>query len=226
MTGYVIAVGNYKGGVGKTTLSGNLAWALAAESGCNVVLVDADPQGSSTTWFDLCESDVPFERVQLNTAGLLLSSIRRLRHRHDLILIDCPPKDNEVTGAAFAQSDLGLVPLSPSPMDVFSYSRLVPMLNQARAINERLQLRFVVNQFKARTVLGRELPDALADADVPIAESMIRARQIYQDVVREGDSVVCHNGPARDEMLSLAVEVMDIRDKQSELLVSNLQGVA
>jgi Mrp family chromosome partitioning ATPase len=108
-SGQVIAIANTKGGVGKSTLAGNLTWALATQMGRRVLLVNADPQASVTKWFDLATADLPFDRTQLTTAHVLHQQLPRLRQSYDLIVVDCPPMQSDVTAAAVAQADLGLV---------------------------------------------------------------------------------------------------------------------
>jgi chromosome partitioning protein len=207
--GKVIAIANTKGGVGKSTIAGNLAWAFATKEDppLRVLLVDADSQASITKWFDLSDS-VPFDRTQLTTARVLQHQLPRLRQQYELILVDCPPMQSDVTAAAVTQADLGLVPVQPSPLDVLAYSELVPLLRQAQGFNTSLELRFVVNQLTPRTVLAREVEESLADADIPLMPTSLHDRQVYRRVVMQGASVVATSGPAKDEILSLAKDIL------------------
>lgn len=84
--GFVIAIANTKGGVGKTTITGNLVWVLAAELGRRVIAVDADVQASLTKWFDLAEGELPLDRTQLTTARVLQQQLPRLRRQHEHLL--------------------------------------------------------------------------------------------------------------------------------------------
>jgi cellulose biosynthesis protein BcsQ len=122
--GQVIAIAITKGRVGKSTLAGNLAWALAMQTGRRVLLVDADPQASVTKWFDLATAELPFDHTQLTTAGVLQQQLPRLRQAYDLV-VDWPPMQTDVTAAAVTQADLGLVPMLPSPLDVLAYTEIV-----------------------------------------------------------------------------------------------------
>jgi chromosome partitioning protein len=214
--GCVIALGNTKGGVGKSTIAGNLAWAFTlANPPPKVLLVDADPQASITKWFDLGET-VPFDRLQLTTARVLQQQLPRLRAQYQVIIVDCPPMQSDVTAAAVAQADLGLIPVQPSPLDMLAYSELVPLLRQAQGFNPTLTLRFVINQLAARTVLGSEVKESLADADIPLLPTMIHDRQVYRRVVAQGASVVTENGPAREEIFSLVKDVLHALESRKE----------
>lgn len=214
--GKLIAVANTKGGVGKSTIAGNLAWAIAQEqSQSRVLLVDADSQASVTKWFDLSESDLPFDRQQLSTARSLQSQLPRLRVSYDFIIVDCPPMQSDVTAAAVTSADLALVPVQPSPLDVLAYSQLVPLLRQAQASNERLRLRFVVNQLMPRTVLAREVQESLAESEIPVSPAHIHTRQIYRRAVQYGGAVVLDEGPARDEVNALMQDVLNVLSEEA-----------
>src|SRR5262245_56211220 len=206
--GWVVAVANTKGGVGKSTIAGNLAWAFATipEGPRPVMLVDADPQASLTKWFDLTDTS-PFDRTQLNTARVLQQQLSRLRWQYELGLVDCPPMQSDITAAAVAQADLALVPVHPSPLDVLAYSDLVPLLRQAQGLNQDLKIRFVINTLTPHTVLGRDIEESLSDAQIPLLRTMLHYRQAYRRVVAEGRSVIVQSGPARDEILNLAKDV-------------------
>ncbi len=210
-SGKVIASANTKGGVGKSTISGNLAWAFADIKDIlrKTVLVDADPQSSVTKWFDLGE-DIPFDRLQLNTARVLQGQLSRLRDQYEIIIVDCPPIQSDVTAAAVAQADLGLIPVQPSPLDMLAYSELLPLLRQAQGFNSAVAIRFVINQLAHGTILGREVQESLADAGYPIIKTPIVDRQAYRKIVLKGSSVVTQTGEAKDEVISLAKDILDV----------------
>jgi chromosome partitioning protein len=216
LRGHVIAIANTKGGVGKSTLAGNLVWALATQTGRRIVLVDADPQASVTKWFDLAAEELPFDRIQLTTARVLHQQLPRLRHAYDLIVVDCPPMQSDVTAAAVTQADLGLVPVLPSPLDVLAYSELEPLLRQAQGVNPTLTLRFLINQLAPRTALAREVRETLADADIPVLPTYVHDRQMYRRVVAQGATVLSEPGPAQAEMLALMKDVLHALDTPTE----------
>jgi chromosome partitioning protein len=111
---------------------------------------------------------------------------------------------------------VGLVPGQPSPLDVLTYSELVPLLRQAQGFNPGLRLRFVVNQLTPRTILARDVKESLADADIPLLPTFLHDRQIYQRVVAQGLSVVSENGAAQDEIIALAKDILHVLENKDE----------
>ncbi|MGH9006099.1 MAG: AAA family ATPase [Acidimicrobiales bacterium] len=101
-----LVVGNVKGGVGKTTTSVYLA-AAAAARGREVVLIDADPQGSSAEWLE----QQPLDGVELVEAPSERTVIRALGTNADGInIVDTPPGDERIVRAALRRADAVVIP--------------------------------------------------------------------------------------------------------------------
>jgi chromosome partitioning protein len=107
----IIGVLNQKGGVGKTTLSVNIAAALAL-SGKRTLLIDADPQGSALDWQSIRQGDTLFPVVGM-AKPTLHKDVPELTSGYDHAIIDGPPRVNELARSAIMASDL--VPVQPSP---------------------------------------------------------------------------------------------------------------
>lgn len=119
-----IAVVNTKGGVGKTTTAVYLA-VVAAESGLEVELLDADPQGSATSWAELASeggTPLPFQVAAANKITLARQD------RNDVTVIDTPPGAADIIQAAIDAADVVIVPTAPSGLDL---QRVWPTLEAA-----------------------------------------------------------------------------------------------
>jgi chromosome partitioning protein len=181
----VIAVVGNKGGAGKTTLSVNLVAGLAKQTSC--VLVDADPQGSASSWCAVASSGairaIP-EVSQLDTLT------RELFPEYNYIVIDCPPSvHSPQTESALRICDLALIPVQPSPVDLWASVHVERAIAQARETNPALQALLVINQLEPRTTLSRVVREALSEIALPVAGAAVRRRALYRNSALEGKSV-------------------------------------
>lgn len=182
----VIALVGNKGGAGKTTLAVNLATTLARQGA--TVVFDADPQGSALQWRRISGSDAA-PRV-IDTAWDLEQAFRRDAGRFDHIVIDCPPSVHAPqTHAALELSDIALIPVQPSPLDLWATVHTEQAIERARKPNPGLRALLVINQLEPRTRLSRLIRQALAELELSAADTAIRRRAVYRASVLEGKSV-------------------------------------
>ena len=149
----VIAFVNQKGGVGKTTLAIHTAWELARAGG-NVLLMDADPQGSTSDWASLREA-TPFGTVSCARANLD-EEVDRLRASFHWIVIDGPPRQNNIARACLVAADLVVVPVEPSVFSAYAAEDTFTQFEDALMFRPNLAICQVINRKIPNSVLGRE----------------------------------------------------------------------
>ena len=155
----IVAVVNQKGGPGKSTVAMVLAGTLGRR-GFKVLAVDADPeQGSATRWAASASDDAPFPA---SIAGLgkmdakLHREVQKFVANYDYIVIDCPPSANSlVAQSALLIADLALVPVVPSPLDLWAGIAIRKVIEAAATLNEQLTARLLINKRKPNTRLAR-----------------------------------------------------------------------
>ncbi len=203
----VIAILNQKGGVGKTTLAVHLATALARKKRA-VILLDADPQGSALDWAAARHGDPLFPVV-----GLPKSSIHKelpaLAASYELVIIDGPPRVYDVARSAIMAADLVLVPVQPSPYDVWAAKEIIDLLTEASIYKPNLRKAFIINRKIANTAIGRDVAEALSEYPIPVLESAICQRVAFAESATQGLTVYELDPEmlASQEMDTLADEV-------------------
>ncbi|MDX5410215.1 MAG: ParA family protein, partial [Thauera sp.] len=119
----IIALTSQKGGSGKTTVAMQLAAGLARRS-LRVSVADLDPQESALRWSASAAADAPFPAIVMRPPGDAAELKRTLRPQaraSDVLILDCPPSiENPFTGAALDLAQLAIVPVVPSPTDLWS----------------------------------------------------------------------------------------------------------
>ena len=184
----IIGVLNQKGGVGKTSIAVNLA-AVFARDGNRVLLVDADPQGSSLAWSAAREARPLFPVVGM-PKPTLHRDLPEIARDYDVVVIDGAPRVNELGRAAIMASDLVLIPVQPSPYDVWATGDVVQLISEARVYKEKLEARFVINRKIVNTAIGRDVGAALAEFGFPVSEVALCQRVIYAESAAQGLSVI------------------------------------
>ncbi|WP_088251680.1 ParA family partition ATPase [Fimbriiglobus ruber] len=206
----VIAVLNQKGGVGKTTLTVHLATALARR-GEKVLLIDADPQGSALDWAAARRGTPLFPVAGMPKAGLH-KELPALAADYSTVLIDGPPRVYDVARSAIMASDLVLIPVQPSPYDVWAAKEIVDLLHEATVYKPNLKMAFVINRKIANTAIGRDVAEALAEYPIPVLVASVAQRVLFAESATQGMTVyeLSPGNPAEKEIDALAAEIGEL----------------
>jgi chromosome partitioning protein len=184
----VIAVVNQKGGTGKTTLSMNLAAGLGRRAPTRVL--DADPQRSASQWAQLAESERPFPVEVVAAADGVAAPLQAQNGHFTFTVVDCPPAMHSATvKEILSLADLCLIPVLPSPMDLWASVGMVDMVTRAQTDNPRLRAYLVLNQLESRNALSRAMEHALAEFNIPATRAGLQRRAVYRRVALEGSNV-------------------------------------
>ncbi len=187
MVTHVTAVINQKGGAGKTTLAMNLAAGLAQRG--STVVVDLDPQGSSVQWASQGSLPFPVPVKQLQgkwDAQSLRQGFRTFAH----VVLDCPPAlESHASVQALRTCDLALIPVLPSPVDLWASLRLAQEVQEARRLRPRLRTYLVLNQMEPQSALSGAMSEALAEFGLPVLQACVRRRAAFRTAALDGVSV-------------------------------------
>ena len=213
MSAKIITTAQQKGGAGKTTLAAHLAIAWAS-AGKSVAIVDIDPQASLATWFAMRERRLDGTASNSFKGGLdhyaiagwrVAAKAAELARRHDIVLIDSPPHADTEARFAISAADLVLVPVQPSPMDVWA-SKATLALAEA----EKTPALVVFNRVPARAKLTDLMVAAVRELGAPLAKARVGNRVALAASMAAGFGVTeaAPRARAAAEINALAREVL------------------
>ena len=203
----VIAVLNQKGGSGKTTIATQLARGLQLQ-GHSVLLVDSDQQGSARDWRAVDEDNpVPVIGLDRPTFDKDLKSVSD----KDYVVIDGSPQATNLALSAIKAADFVLIPVQPSPYDVWATNDLVELVKQRIEMTDgKLKAAFVVSRAIQNTNIGKEVASVLTEYGLPVLDARIMQRVSYPNSAALGKTVFeteSKNSNAVQEMTALVNEV-------------------
>lgn len=192
MPAKILVVANQKGGCGKTTITMQVGGALG-RTGHRVLIVDADPQGTATRWAASATDESPFPAHVAGLAaagGKVHREVKKYLDSYDYILVDCPPAvDSPVPQSALLIADVALVPIIPSPADLWAATGTRGFIERATDINTALQARMVVNMLQSNTSLSKEVLEVLEDFGIPPTLAKLHLRTAYRQAAVFGGTV-------------------------------------
>jgi chromosome partitioning protein len=205
----VLAFLNQKGGVGKTTLATNVATALAIKKQ-RVLFIDADQQGSALDWSAARKGELLFPVVGL-PKDTLHREIPALGESYDWVIIDGPPRVYNVAKSAIAAADIVVIPVQPSPYDVWAAKEIVDLITEVRVIKAHLKAVFAVNRKIVGTAIGRDVAAALANYPIAVLEAAISQRVGFAESAAAGQTVLETDatGPGAEEIRAMVAELME-----------------
>jgi chromosome partitioning protein len=203
----IISLVNQKGGVGKTTIAVNLASALSKRDH-KTLLIDADPQGSVLQWHSIA-SQHAFD-VRHIPRPIPREDLKALIRGHDHAVVDTPPALGEIIRSVVESSDLVIVPVGPSPLDIWSSKETFHLIRDAGRGTRERKAKLLICRKIPRTKVGREAREAMDTYGIEVFETEISQRIVYVEAMTSGLSVLDYapKGGAAAEIKELCEEII------------------
>ena len=209
----IISFVNQKGGVGKTTTAINLGSRLVRKNH-TVILLDLDPQGSAARWHAV-EGNLAFDVIHQPT-HVEPSDLDKLSATYDFVIIDSPPTIDGITWKILGASNMVIIPVSPSSLDLWACTDTLKMIKEVQEKHPDLAARFLINRKIPGTRAGREIRQALAAFKTQIFNTELCQRVSYVDALKYGVSVMQY-----DPSSKAAVEVEHFCDEVLNWMASS-----
>jgi chromosome partitioning protein len=190
----VLVVGGTKGGSGKTLLATNLT-VLRAVEGHDVLLIDADEQGSAMDFTRQrqrrLDGEAGYTAIQTREADVAVQ-VRRMAPKYGDIIIDVGGRDTASQRAALAVADRLLIPFAPTSVDLWTADTVVMLLKEARTFNPHLHTSAIINKAFSRGADNAETAAILQDYPDhwTYLDTLIGNRKAFSNAFGGGQAVI------------------------------------
>ncbi len=184
----IVTLTNQKGGCGKSTATMNLALGTAALNH-TTALIDADEQKSCLETLQ----DYNKPNLSLYEAGKDVDSLATsIKDDFQFIFIDTPPHSHHIMFQAMAVSDIIIIPLQASPLDIRSAKRTIDACEEVeRKVGRKIPCYFLLNRVNPRTNLSKEIGAYIRELyTVPLLQTRLHNRVAYAQSLMYGKSVI------------------------------------
>ena len=213
----MILVGGEKGGSGKSCLAQNLAVYFARNKKAIVLMVDCDPQRTTSDWIQVRNSDPSLPAINcIQLYGKIRNDLISLAQHYDYVVVDCGGQDNLALRAAMSVADHVVIPLRPKRRDLKTVPHMEDMLSTCKMVNPKMLASFVMTQCpslpnQARRIL--EAKDVCTSFGINVLNALTYNRNVYDDSEELGSSVIeiDPEGKAAIEMIAIAEELMAMK---------------
>lgn len=213
----LILVGGEKGGSGKSCLAQNLAVYFARDKKAIVLMVDCDPQRTTSDWIQARNTDPSLPAINcIQLYGKIRNDLLSLVQHYDYVIVDCGGQDNLALRAAMSVADHVLIPLRPKRRDLKTVPHMEDMLSTCKMVNPKMLASFVITQCPALPTQAKRILEAKEVCEsygINVLNAVTFNRNIYDDSEEKGSSVVevDPEGKAAQEIVAIAEEVLAMK---------------
>ena len=217
----MILVGGEKGGSGKSCLAQNLAVYFARDKKAIVLMVDCDPQRTTSDWIQARNSEPSLSAINcIQLYGKIRNDLLSLKQHYDYVIVDCGGQDNLALRAAMSVAEHAIIPLRPKRRDLKTVEHMEDMLSTCKMVNPKLMASFVITQCPSLpNQAGRilEAKDVCRSYGINVLDNVTFSRNIYDDSEEQGSSVLENEpgGKAAQEIIAIAEEILAIKSDNS-----------
>lgn len=186
--GKIVAFVNQKGGVGKSTLTTNVAAILGAEH--RVLLLDTDSQGSSEDWgvarINKLQSANKLRGFSKHYRGIkkateVSTDLEEIAGSYDVLIVDTPGRNELVSLGVIAAANLVIIPLTPGNFGFWSSEVTRELIQKVAVARPKdFAARLLLNMRDKRRKVSREAEALLEELEIPVMRSSIGHRNIFE----------------------------------------------